>query len=271
MTSESGPNAFLLSKTWNAKPLLLWTAAAVLLFVTWVTPSTRAVWDIFDMAVFNGMNATVAWGGATAAMWAITGDRLFDVFSAVLILVIYLFYISRGDLERFRHGLAFGLTIAVVLFLLAFLQRQIISLPRLSPSLALDSYHSIAAYVPWSRAKEGSDGSFPGDHASVSLIIAALWWLGCSRKLGILGAVLGILFALPRVAAGAHWATDIVIGGGSVTLLTIGLVKGTPLAWRIYEYALKPTDKLLALVPRFENRYPRAANAVYRLSTMIRS
>ncbi|WP_339831319.1 DUF368 domain-containing protein [uncultured Parvibaculum sp.] len=238
---------FALSRTWQWKTLLIWTGLSALLFASWwPIDITRAFWDAFDLWVFRAANATVAWE-PMAIIWALSGDRRFDYFSALIIFGIYLAYISRGDLARFRDGVAFGIMTAVVLLVVIVLQREIIAFPRLSPSLALDSYHSIQTLVPWSLAKEGSNSSFPGDHATVTMIIAVLWWVGFNWRLGLLGFVLGFLFAMPRIAAGAHWATDVVIGGGFVTLLTIGLVRGTPFGWWIYGFAVRQTEAALAL------------------------
>lgn len=238
---------FVLSRTWQWKTLLIWTALSALLFASWwPLELTRAYWDAVDLWVFRTANATVTWE-PMAILWALSGDRRFDYFSALIIFGIYLAYISRGDLARFRDGVAFGIMTAVILLIVIVLQREIISFPRLSPSLALDSYHSIQTLVPWSLAKEGSNSSFPGDHATVTMIIAVLWWVGFNWRFGLLGFVLGFLFAMPRIAAGAHWATDVLIGGGFVTLLTIGLVLGTPFGWWVYGFAVRQTEAALAL------------------------
>jgi putative membrane protein len=238
---------FALSKTWHWKTLLLWTALSALLFASWWPIAiTREFWDAVDLWVFHVLNATVTWE-PMAVFWALSGDRRFDYFSALVIFGIYLAYISRDDLARFRDGVAFGIVTAAILLVILVLQREIISFSRLSPALALDSYHSIRAHVPWSLAKEGSDSSFPGDHATVAMIIAALWWVGFNWRFGLVGATLGVLFALPRMAAGAHWATDVVIGGGFVTLLAVGLVRGTPLGWWVYGFAVRQTEAALGL------------------------
>lgn len=239
---------FALSRTLQWKTLLIWTALSALLFASWwPIAATRELWDAVDLWVFRTSNATVTWE-PMAVIWALSGDRRFDYFSAIIIFTIYVAYISRGsDLARFRDGVAFGIMTAVILLLVILLQREIISFPRFSPSLALDSYHSIQAYVPWSLAKEGSNSSFPGDHATVTMIIAVLWWIGFNWRMGLLGFFLGFLFAMPRIAAGAHWATDVLIGGGFVTLLTIGLVRGTPLGWWIYDFAVRQTEAAIGL------------------------
>ncbi|MBX3488760.1 DUF368 domain-containing protein [Parvibaculum sp.] len=214
---------------WNVRHLLIWTGAAFVLAGSWFWPETRALWDAFDLAIFRALNATVAASDAIAFFWALTGDRRFDYFSALIVLIIYLVVISRGDLARFRFGVAFGGVVSILLLVIIALQRELIEYPRPSPTLVLDATHSIRDFIPWSRAKEASATSFPGDHATVMMILALTWGLGLGRRLGTLAAVLTIVFALPRMAAGAHWTTDALIGGGFVTLLTAALLLGTPL------------------------------------------
>ena len=254
MTSEENPSEFKLSKDWHWLPLIGWTAAGLLLFASWIVPATREAWDVFDVWVFHVMNGTVAQSDIWATIWALTGGRHFDVFSALIIIVIYLYYVGSGDFALFRHGVAFGLMTAVLLIVVIGLQRQIIAYPRLSPSMVLDGFHSIKDFIPWSVAKEGSDRSFPGDHATVTMILAVLWWVGFTWRFGLVGVALAFFFALPRLAAGAHWGTDVVIGGGSVTLITFGLVTASPLPWYIYRAALKPTDWALSYWIRFADR-----------------
>ncbi|MCF8469441.1 MAG: DUF368 domain-containing protein [Parvibaculum sp.] len=247
MKPNEGLDDFPLSKNWHWKPLLGWSTAALALFASWLLPATRSFWDKFDLTVFRAINGTVAWGDPFAVFWALTGGRQFDIFSALMILAIYLYYIGRGDIARFRRGFAFGIVITVLLFVVVLLQRQIIGYPRLSPSLSLDTYHSIRAFVPWSIAKEGSNSSFPGDHATVTMIFALFWWRVFGWRLGLTGVGLLVFFAAPRLAAGAHWATDVVIGGGSVTLVMVALVSGTPVAWALYKPSLRITDRMLAI------------------------
>ena len=235
MTSNENLNEFTLPKGWRWGPLAGWTAAGVLLFASWIWPITREWWDVFDVWVFQVMNGTVGTSDIWATIWALTGGRRFDVFSGLMILSIYLYYIGSGDFARFRHGLALGLTIAAMLLAIILLQRLIISWPRLSPSLVLEGFHSIRSVVPWSVAKEGSDASFPDDHATVTMVLA-------------------VFFTLPRLAAGAHWATDVAIGGGSMTLITVAIAAGTPIPWYIYRAALKPTDWALSFWIRFADR-----------------
>jgi putative membrane protein len=232
---------------WDLRRLVLLGAAAVLLFASWLYPATRVVWDAVDLAFFRLMNATVALDDSVALFWALTGDRRFDYFSAMIVLIVYLAIISRGDMERLRQGLAFGISVSIILLVVIALQRELIEYPRLSPTLMLDAAHSIQSWIPWSRAKEASPHSFPGDHATVMMLLTLCWWAAFGRRIGLLALGLTIAFSLPRMAAGAHWLTDALVGGGFVTLLTAALIFGTPLLHHLNRAARFAADRAVDL------------------------
>ncbi|MDO9127865.1 MAG: hypothetical protein Q7U42_13440, partial [Parvibaculum sp.] len=149
MAPNKNLSDFPLSKEWQWKPLLGWTAAALLLVASWLFQPTRGYWDIFDVAVFRAINGTVARDERIAVFWALTGGRQFGPFLLVTILAVYFYFIGRADLARFRHGAAFAVLTAI-LVLAAVVLQELVAYSRPSPSLALDSYHSIKALVPWS-------------------------------------------------------------------------------------------------------------------------
>lgn len=228
---------------WDFRHLVIWTAAALLLGASWLVPVTREWWDALDLVVFRALNETVTWGYGPAAFWALTGDRLFDVFSAFVLAGFYLIVITRDGIPGFRHGLAFGAATIILLAVVVALQRELIEFPRLSPTLILDNVHSIADYVPWSRAKEGSGSSFPGDHATVAMLLTLSWWLAYGWRVGLIATALTIIFSLPRMVAGAHWLTDAAVGGGFVVFVVAALMLGTPIFYKLYTFFRPYTDR----------------------------
>lgn len=240
----AGRDIDIFERRWNKAHLAVWGGLSILLFGSWLLPATREIWDALDVAFFRALNETVTWGQGFAAFWALTGDRLFDVFSALVLAGFYLVVITRGGMKEFRHGLAFGAATVVLLGLVIMLQREMISFPRYSPSLALDTYHSIQEFVGWSRAKEGSNSSFPGDHATVSMLLTLAWWLAYGWRVGLIAAGLTVIFTLPRLAAGAHWLTDVLVGGGFVTFAVAALFLGTPALHHAYGFFRHYTDRI---------------------------
>ncbi|MDP1628584.1 DUF368 domain-containing protein [Parvibaculum sp.] len=250
MAPNKNLSDFPLSKEWQWKPLLGWTAAALLLVASWLFQPTRGYWDIFDVAVFRAINGTVARDERIAVFWALTGGRQFGPFLLVTILAVYFYFIGRADLARFRHGAAFAVLTAI-LVLAAVVLQELVAYSRPSPSLALDSYHSIKALVPWSMAGEGSASSSADNWMTATIVLAVLWWRGFTWRLGLAGAALALLCVLPPIAAGAHWPTDALIGGGAIAILALALTSGTPVAWWIYRAALRPTDWTISHWQRF--------------------
>ncbi|MBX3505048.1 MAG: phosphatase PAP2 family protein [Parvibaculum sp.] len=240
----AGRDIDIFERRWNKAHLAVWGGLSILLFGSWLLPATREIWDVIDVAFFRALNETVTWGQGFAAFWALTGDRLFDVFSALVLAGFYLIVITRGGMKEFRHGLAFGAATVVLLGLVIMLQREMISFPRYSPSMALDTYHSIQDFIGWSRAKEGSNTSFPGDHATVSMLLTLAWWLAYGWRVGLIAAGLTVIFTLPRLAAGAHWLTDVLVGGGFVTFAVAALFLGTPALHHAYGFFRQYTDRM---------------------------
>jgi len=252
MASRGEIRGFTLSQAWRPMCGIGWIGAALLLMLSWWPLlswppflQSRSLWNALDARIYFALNGTVAWHDAVAAFWAVTGDRVFDVVSALVLLVLYLVAISRDGLERFRAGLAMGFVTLIVLLAVLLVQRQVIALERLAPSHVLQPFHSLADVVAWSNAKEGSNRSFPGDHASVMMILTVLWWRSEGRRVGLVMLALTVLFTLPRLAAGAHWATDVLVGGGVATFVTLALVTATPLPSWLYRPARRATDAVV--------------------------
>ncbi len=238
------------SKTWSAGRVASWTLAAFLLLGSWFWPVSRAAWDIFDLGCFQALNATVAWGYPWAVYWALTGDNLFDIVVALIVLGAFFRHILCKGRGYCHRGIGLGIVTAAILLVVLGLQRELISWPRPSPSLVVGEYHSIRQTVPWSRAKEDSPSSFPGDHATVIMIMLVLWWPAFGRRMGCGLLFLTVIFSLPRMAAGAHWMSDALVGGGFVVFLILGFFYGTPLGWRMYQL-------VLPLATRIEDRLLR--------------
>ncbi|MDZ4297848.1 MAG: DUF368 domain-containing protein [Moraxellaceae bacterium] len=213
----------------NKRNGLICLLIAALLMGSWFIPITNEWWDALDDAVYFAMNGTVQWGSPWPEIWAATGDRRFDLFCGVLILSIFYARWLNGTETQWRQGVALGFYMLIVIFLVVTYQREILVVASPSPSLYLEPFYSIKDVVPWSRAKETAGSTFPSDHATFMCLITWLWWQAGGRRIGLLALVLTILFALPRMAAGAHQATDTLIGGVFSALLAAGILQLTPL------------------------------------------
>jgi membrane-associated phospholipid phosphatase len=235
------------SRAWNKRKFGFWLIAALLLMGSWLWPFSRSLWDILDRLCFQALNATIAWGKPWAVFWALTGDRIFDYVAAAIVILVFIIFIFGYKKRLSRRDLFLTLFSIIMLGIVIGLQRELISWPRLAPSNLFEGRNSIKEFVFWSRAKETSASSFPGDHATVMMIITVLFWRFFGHKLGQIMLGLTVLFTLPRLAAGAHWLTDDLVGGGFVVLLMLAVIDGTPFVWYLYRAYNLCSNKILGI------------------------
>lgn len=215
--------------------LLLWWAIAALLFTSWLQPSTRAGWDILDAQIFYWLNGTLESGRYWQGFWALVNWRPFDIVAAGIILLISFFWIYKQPRESRINSLA-GLSLLLLIILAtrfsaAFLL-YLTEYQRYSPSITLQPSYRLSELVVWIEAKDYHKDCFPGDHGYVIISCVVFFFVKAGRKWGWLSLVLLSPFMLPRLVSGAHWLTDILVGSGSMALISLPLLVATPFyAW----------------------------------------
>ena len=219
------------------KPFLLLNVLALIIFYSWINGSTRVYWEALDawsFEVFNGslFQSSYWWSG----MWAILSVRIADIFPLFFILLF--FYFNNVLFEKNQRF--YGLVGFVTLLVLMLIVREFLDfyieykdLSRSSPSLQLDSVIRLSELYPNLPLKDSSGSSFPGDHAAVLIT-----WLGyclffVRNFWSWIATLLVIFFSLPRLIAGAHWLSDILVGGVSIALIALAFGLYTPLLNRV--------------------------------------
>lgn len=222
------------------KPFLLLNVLALIIFYSWINDSARVYWDTLDLWSFEVLNGSLFqsnywWSG----MWAILNVRIADIFP--LFFIFLFFYFSNILFEKNQRF--YGLAGFVSLFLLLLIVREFFdfyveyrSLNRSSPSLQLDSVIRLSELYPNLPLKDFDRVSFPGDHA-----VVLVTWLGyclffVRNFWSLAAALLVVFFSLPRLIAGAHWLSDILVGGVSIALVTLAFGLYTPLLNRINRF-----------------------------------
>jgi membrane-associated phospholipid phosphatase len=238
---------------------LLFSLLSVLLLLSWVEPPTAQWWDALDHAGFYFLNGWVESCRAAQVGWALTNHRLFDLLPATLLLFIWYRYMrEEGDAHLIRRA-AEGIFLAVFVVALVQIFRELTDIPRDSPSLVLGGAHRLSQLVPWADTKDNSMTSFPGDHATVILLVSIfmLRQMGWQKARWTLIAI--VIGTLPRLVGGAHWITDVVVGGGHITLAGAALLWGTPLPEKATSLiqAVLLRWRLDAAIQRVFNRLPR--------------
>jgi len=225
---------------WRVPGLAAINVFALLLLASWLWPPARLLWDRFDASVFHQLNAPLASNSAWAHVWAVCSMRPVDLGFGLIMLV----FLIRGNwifgAAQVRQALYAFLAVLLLLLLIRVgLMVELVKAlhwQRASPSLTVDGAVRLTDLFPdWSRdwhMKDASGRSFPGDHASILLMWAMFLSPFASGWRRWLVWCLAFVFMLPRLVSGAHWLSDILVGGLFLALIAIGWGLYTPYAAR---------------------------------------
>ena len=237
---------------------------ATALLATWLQPQCRPWWNWLDVVVFRCLNDTLRLGEYWQKAWAFAGCRKFDLVAGATMFAL----IVIGHREQRRWSVAQSVISISLLSLVLlgtsfasgffvdhppaqaaqligaenaiigteYLQSQTqepsvttVAFHRQSPTLALGECLLLSQLVPDVPAKDHSRWSFPGDHGFILLSIALyIGYIG-ARDTSQWAWLAAVLLALPRLIAGAHWPTDIMIGSACMALIAMAILMATPL------------------------------------------
>jgi membrane-associated phospholipid phosphatase len=165
--------------------------------------------------------------------WALVNHRKADLVEDAIFLLFFIFAIRAAPKEkRIRRTAEFIFCIilagSVIYFVNRTLLRNHVLIPRKSPSLVITPCVRLSKEVPWLTVKDETIACFPGDHATTLLFFTVLYSFYAGRKLGIYAALYATFRILPRLIAGAHWTSDILVGSGCLVLFFLSLALCTP-------------------------------------------
>jgi len=216
---------------------LLLIFLSILIMYSWTSDVFNQYWRIIDNNVFYFLNSTLGsfndyWSG----IWAILSVRAADLITLIIISLFFYFdgvLFSKGN--RIKGLIGFTTILFVMLIVREFMDFyiEIYDLNRQSPSLVMDSVVRLSEIYPNISLKDSSPDSFPGDHAAVLFT----WFGYCiyftRNKWSLLAALVVIVFTTPRLIAGAHWFSDVAVGGLVIALVTLSIGLYTPLLNKI--------------------------------------
>ena len=228
----------------SRKPLLL-TLLGALLLASWYWPVTRVLWDAIDQSIFFSLNGSLVTYPETQFFWAVANERTFDLVPGLLLLSLLAWHAFSGPRDDWALRWADCLFMIFYIVLSIQLWHLALDVDRQSPTLVLSPAHRLTELVPAIDAKDESDRSFPGDHATVMWMVTGLFCFIAGRKHGVIAAVIALIFIWPRIVGGAHWFTDVAVGGGSIALMMVGLAFGTKLYLCARQFLLKPAGWLV--------------------------
>jgi membrane-associated phospholipid phosphatase len=223
---------------WRFVPFLLSHLAAGLLIWSWLRPETRRIWDLYDAGTFRFFTSTLAGSEWWLQGLAAANGHKADLVAAVAIGLLMLWNIRFYEKRCIFSGwLSLGVfTISVLLakeLICGTLIHDVVGFQRASPSTVMEASHRVSELVPEIQTKDSSPLSFPGDHGFVLMSVALYMVYRGSGRQEMIAWLFLLVFGLPRVIVGAHWATDIVVGSSVVALLFTAWLMATPLHDRI--------------------------------------
>ena len=225
---------------WRGTGLIVCHLIALVLLASWLWPPTRLLWDRIDAVVFHLLNAPLAGSPAWAHVCGVCNMRPVDLGFGLIMLCFLIAGNWIFPAAQVRQALYAFVAVLFLLLLIrvGFLNELVKAMhwQRASPSLTVDGAVRLTELFPaWARdwhMKDSSRRSFPGDHASVLLLWAIFVSFAARGWRRWLVWLLVVLFALPRLVSGAHWLSDVLVGG-----VFLGLVA---VAWGFYTpYAAK--------------------------------
>ncbi|BES18837.1 phosphatase PAP2 family protein [Escherichia fergusonii] len=200
--------------------ILLLNLSGMGLFLSWYLPSEHGIWAAVDSGIIHYFNHKVIESQPLLWLVAITNNRAFDGCSLLAMGGLMLWFWLQESKAGRRRIVIIGLVMLLAAVILNQLGQALIPVKRASPTLTFSDIVRVSelSQIP---TKDASRDSFPGDHGMMLLIFSAFMWRYFGKIAGIIGLIIFVVFAFPRVMIGAHWFTDIAVG--SLTVILIGL------------------------------------------------
>ncbi len=223
------------------------TSLALLILASWFIPLTAALWSQLDQWLFRMLNDGLRASPVAQIFWALANLKICDLLGALFIIAFSLIFVFEAKDQKRRERLAqffyyliwfeVGMLFVKELFFQLLLG---INFLRESPSLISLNPVFLSEACPWLKIKDSSHWCFPSDHAFIVFQWAAFIWAFAGARLGLIASFSSIFFVLPRLVAGAHWASDALVGSLVLALAFVAVACFTPL----YTFSMAYLERL---------------------------
>ncbi len=248
-----------LSVGWRPFPFFLLHLAAAILLLSYMVPAGNAMWRAIDERAFFLLNGTLSGPGSWELFWAWTSTRHCDLLTGLLIVGFLVFPIAGIRREHLQSA---AVLCAVMMLVLLFTRNLFhylanwMELGGAGPSLVLTPVVRLSELFPNVPLKDASSDSFPGDHGTVLFAWTGFVLLYSRNWTSLPAAILPLTMALPRLVAGAHWLSDLVVGGLFVVLPVLGWTFYSPVIGYLANLATWAAQPILSQIsqwPWFRN------------------
>lgn len=182
--------------------ILLLNIAGLALFLSWYLPHGHGLWFSLDSGIFHFFNHKLVESPLFLWIVAVTNNRAFDGCSLLAMGTLMLSFWLKETQEGRRRIVAIGLVMLLTAVILNQLGQALIPVKRASPTLTFDNINRVSELLHIST-KDASRDSFPGDHGMMLLIFSAFMLRYFGKVAGIIGLIITVVFAFPRVMIGA--------------------------------------------------------------------
>ena len=193
---------------------------AILLASWWIFPK---FWDSLDLATFYFCHSFVEKSPFWQRFWATLSNHRIDWIHDVVFFAFFAPYLFIGENKRKKSlSLIIGVIFTgLVIFTVnkTFFPKVIVC-ERHSPTVVLGDTVRLKQLVTDFKFKDRSTNSFPGDHATTAVFFTYFSFLLLGWRRALFCTAYAIFFCMPRLVAGAHWLTDIIMGSLPIALLS---------------------------------------------------
>ncbi len=236
------------TKSSSIRALFLAHLCIILLVVSFFAPITRNLWQWIDTAFFTFFNHILANAPYLVKVGcAILNHKLTDWGEDIVFILFISAAIYKTAPEKRLHKTAqfiFSIFLAasIIFFINKMLFHEILEVKRMSPTLSIQNPFRLSHFLSFIKVKDASSMSFPGDHGTTLLLFCSLYhYFSPSKKLKRFALFYSMFRALPRLVVGAHWLSDIFVGGAAITLFCLSWALCTPFQY----WATKNIENML--------------------------
>jgi len=247
--------------------LAIGVTSGILLYVSWLfIPGIRVgmadeyhaaagiFWDQLDLGVFYCLNGSLMAPGLWRDVMAVANNRSFDLIPALLMFVIYSFFVYSGTKQEMRKRIVLGAFMSIYMLVsVQAMSKLVFRFDRRSPTKtqSVSPAIKISEFYDW-KLKDASSSSFPGDHATVLMIFTGfVCFYGRKRRYIIPTIAMAIVFSLPRLFSGGHWFSDVIVGSGTTALIFLPLAFYTPLTDMCIAVLDRPVNAICDILGKF--------------------
>jgi membrane-associated phospholipid phosphatase len=196
----------------------------------------RAFWEFLDRSCFLTLNNYVREHPLQQIFWALANIRITDIFGALYLLGTFVLYVfeAKNEERKFRGA---QLLYTLIWFEISILLCKQVLTPLLislgairhGPSVSIPHCCMLSEAAPWEKIKDSSLFCYPADHGTIVIqwCVFFIFFAGWRRSISV--CLFSIFLLLPRLIAGAHWLSDLLVGSTSIVACIIAWAMYSPL------------------------------------------